>query len=235
MRSLLLSCTLLVACGEVEYGVEFAGERLPVIDMHLHPGEWSNTPPSTQEFLAGRFPFPQQLTPEQVADGVLSPEGIASELDKAGIGTGVLFAVYAPRTVGIAANEDVLADVKTLPDRPRHPRPQRPPATHRRHPARRHLRADRAPQPAPAPTAIRPQRRRTRARRPRPPRATRPGAARPRRPADRPARRGPAHRRHRRLVRGPQGAPRVGISPAAADPRPAAPPAGLATLEHRRP
>lgn len=118
MRTAILSCVLLVAgCGEVEYGVEFAGERLPVIDMHLHPGEWANTPPSTQEFLAGRFPFPQQLTPEQVADGVLSPEGIASELDKAGIGTGVLFAVYAPRTVGIAANEDVIADVKTLPDR----------------------------------------------------------------------------------------------------------------------
>jgi len=117
MRARLL-CTLLVAaCGEVEYGVEVAGERLPVIDMHLHPGEWSNTPPSTQEFLAGRFPFPQQLTPEQVADGVLSPEGIASELDKAGIGTGVLFAVYAPRTVGIAANEDVLADLRALPGR----------------------------------------------------------------------------------------------------------------------
>jgi hypothetical protein len=84
---------------------------------------------STQEFLAGRFPFPQQLTPEQVADGVLSPEGIASELDKAGIGTGVLFAVYAPRTVGIAANEDVIADVKQAPG----------PLLRARQPARRSL------------------------------------------------------------------------------------------------
>ena len=114
---LFCAALALLGCGEVEYGVEADGERLPVIDMHLHPGDWSHTPPQTQEFLAGRFPFPFQLTPERLAGRVLSPEGLASELDGAGIGTGVLFAVYAPRTVGIAANEDVIADVKSAPSR----------------------------------------------------------------------------------------------------------------------
>ncbi|HEY0138889.1 MAG TPA: amidohydrolase family protein, partial [Nannocystis sp.] len=118
MRKRLLSVILASSgCGEVEYGVVVDGERLPVIDMHLHPGEWSNTPPDTQEFLAGRFPFPLQLTPARLAGQVLSVDGLKKELDGAGIGTGVLFAVYAPRTVGISANEDVIADVKQAPDR----------------------------------------------------------------------------------------------------------------------
>ena len=119
MRTVPLICAALVllGCADVEYGVAVDGERLPVIDMHLHPGEWSNTPPDTQEFLAGRFPFPLQLTPARLAGQVLSVDGLKEELDGAGIGTGVLFAVYAPRTVGISANEDVIADVKQAPDR----------------------------------------------------------------------------------------------------------------------
>jgi predicted TIM-barrel fold metal-dependent hydrolase len=119
VRTVPLICAALVllGCADVEYGVAVDGERLPVIDMHLHPGEWSNTPPDTQEFLAGRFPFPLQLTPARLAGQVLSVDGLKEELDGAGIGTGVLFAVYAPRTVGISANEDVIADVKQAPDR----------------------------------------------------------------------------------------------------------------------
>ena len=51
------------------------------------------------------------------AGGVLSPAGILEEMDRAGVSVGALFAIYAPRTVGIAANEDVIADVAHDPRR----------------------------------------------------------------------------------------------------------------------
>ena len=37
-------------------GVEYDGRRLPVVDMHLHPGEWDGIPSDTQRFAcsAGR-------------------------------------------------------------------------------------------------------------------------------------------------------------------------------------
>jgi len=117
MRRLLLVSIALGGCGDDDLGVVFAGERMPVIDMHLHPGDWDSIPPETKEFLSSRFPFPIDLRPDKAAMGVLSPAGILEEMDKAGVSVGALFAIYAPRTVGIAANEDVVADVARDPQR----------------------------------------------------------------------------------------------------------------------
>lgn len=100
-----------------ELGVEVDGQRLPVVDIHLHPGEWDEIPPATQAYLASRFPFPLSLIPEALAASVLTGEGILAELDKAGASAGVLFAVYAPRTVGIATNELVSYQLDVAPDR----------------------------------------------------------------------------------------------------------------------
>lgn len=109
---------LALTCGEGEpYGVVIDGEVIPVIDMHLHPGDWDSIPPATQAFLAERFPFPFKVNPGKVAAGILSPAGIVEELDAAGIHAGVLFAVYAPQTVGIATNELVLRGVQDFPYR----------------------------------------------------------------------------------------------------------------------
>lgn len=115
-RGLLLVLGV-VACGDPELGVLVDGERLPVIDMHLHPGDWDAIPPATQEFLASRFPWPIDLRPDKAAMDVLTPAGILGEMDRAGVSVGVLFAIYAPRTVGIASNEDVAADVASEPAR----------------------------------------------------------------------------------------------------------------------
>lgn len=119
MRRLI--CTIVAAaapgCAEAELGVVVEGERLAVIDMHLHPGDWDEIPPATQEFLASRFPWPIGLRAEKAARGVLTPDGILKEIDRAGVSVGVLFAIYAPKTVGIAANEDVAADVAVHPNR----------------------------------------------------------------------------------------------------------------------
>ncbi|MEZ4450480.1 MAG: amidohydrolase family protein [Nannocystaceae bacterium] len=112
----LLALALALACGERDpYGVDYDGERLTVIDMHLHPGEWDAIPRETRAFLAARFPFPLNLRPDKVAADVLSAGGIVEELDAAGIQAGVLLAVYAPRTVGVASNELMERGVDTYP------------------------------------------------------------------------------------------------------------------------
>ncbi|MFZ6178031.1 amidohydrolase family protein [Nannocystis pusilla] len=117
MRWSSLVVVALLSCADEELGVVYAGERMPVIDMHLHPGDWDSIPPETQEFLSSRFPFPIDLRPDKAAGGVLSPAGILDEMDRAGVSGGTLLAIYAPRTVGIAANEDVIADVAHDPRR----------------------------------------------------------------------------------------------------------------------
>ncbi len=98
-------------------GVEYDGRRLPVVDMHLHPGEWDGIPADTQRFIGGRFPFPLNLNAKATAEGILSAEGILAELDKGGVTQAVLYAVYTPRTVGITTNERVIADTQKAPDR----------------------------------------------------------------------------------------------------------------------
>jgi hypothetical protein len=114
----LIPCALALTCGDAEpVGVVIDGERIPVIDMHLHPGDWDGVPPDTQEFLAERFPWPFKLNPGRLAETTLSADGIVRELDAAGVDVGVLFAVYAPRTVGIASNSLVISAVAEHPDR----------------------------------------------------------------------------------------------------------------------
>jgi predicted TIM-barrel fold metal-dependent hydrolase len=99
-------------------GVEVtAGRRLPVVDMHLHTGEWDRIPPGAQQFLRNALPFPISLDPRSAVDSTLSTEGIRKQLDEAGIQHGVLFAVYAPHSVGVATNELVRARRDAAPDR----------------------------------------------------------------------------------------------------------------------
>ncbi len=98
-------------------GVEYDGRRLPVVDMHLHPGEWDGIPSDTQRFIGSRFPFPFGLNAKTTAEGILSAEGILAEMDKGGVTQSVLYAVYTPRTVGISTNERVQADTAKAPDR----------------------------------------------------------------------------------------------------------------------
>jgi predicted TIM-barrel fold metal-dependent hydrolase len=105
-----------LGCGSPR-GVDYDGRRLPVVDMHLHPGEWEGIPEDTQRYIGSRFPFPLNLNAKTTADGILSAEGILAEMDKGGVAQAVLFAVYSPRTVGITTNERVIADTAKSPDR----------------------------------------------------------------------------------------------------------------------
>ncbi len=101
----LLPLALVIACGPPPKGVDYRGTRLAVIDMHLHPGDWTDVPEGTQSYLASRFPFPFGLRPERIAENVLTGEAILGQLDDAAVSAGLLFAVYAPRTVGVASND----------------------------------------------------------------------------------------------------------------------------------
>ena len=115
--ALVVLAMMPIACAPPARGVEWDGKRLPVVDIHLHPGDWDHVPQKTRKFLASRFPFPLGVDAESSADDTLSPESILSELDNAGIWGGGLFAVYAPRTVGVASNDIIVKDLAYAPDR----------------------------------------------------------------------------------------------------------------------
>jgi predicted TIM-barrel fold metal-dependent hydrolase len=111
IRTIMSTTTVATLCACAPSTPTYRGEPVSVVDMHLHTGTWDDIPPPMQEFLAARFPFPVNLAPEGVVNDVLSAQGIIDQLDDAGIEKGILFAVYAPQTVGLTTNEFVAARV----------------------------------------------------------------------------------------------------------------------------
>lgn len=107
--------TFLMACGADS--LLYKENPIRAMDMHLHVGIWNQIPDATQTDLATRFPFPFGLEPESLTDQVLTGEGIINELDKAFLESGFMYAVYAPRSVGVATNEYVISQLKSNPDR----------------------------------------------------------------------------------------------------------------------
>jgi len=113
---LSLTMTTQVGCSSSN-GIVYDDQLLIGIDMHLHTGEWEKIPPSTQNYLAEKFPFPLNLNPEPLAEDTLSAQGIIDQLDNAGLDQGVVFAVYAPHSVGIATNAEVIDLLDAKPQR----------------------------------------------------------------------------------------------------------------------
>jgi predicted TIM-barrel fold metal-dependent hydrolase len=115
-----LSLALLVAgCGgkPVEPGVVVQGERLPVVDMHLHTGTWEQMTPQFQRRVAQRMPgFLQWIMP-WVTPYTLSGKAILRELDSGGVNAGVVFALYSPHTTGLAPNGFVAEQIALDPRR----------------------------------------------------------------------------------------------------------------------
>ena len=107
--------TFFIACGADS--LLYKERAIRAMDVHLHVGIWNQIPDETQTDLATRFPFPFGLEPESLTDQVLTGEGIINELDKAYLDSGFMFAVYAPRSVGVATNEYVISQLKTNPER----------------------------------------------------------------------------------------------------------------------
>lgn len=112
-----LACWLAACSGPREPGVPVEGERLRVVDMHLHTGTWELMTPRFQNRLAGRLPGPLKKLAPRFFAGNLTAESILAEMDKAGISAGGVFALYSPHSTGMAPNEFVAGQVATNPER----------------------------------------------------------------------------------------------------------------------
>ncbi len=119
MVAAVLAAALLTACGgePPEPGVLVNGERLAVVDMHLHTGAWDDMPPDFHSRLRESVPTGFKWTMPFMSDWMLSTSSILGQLDDAGISAAGMFAVYSPHTTGIATNELVSEFCATSPQR----------------------------------------------------------------------------------------------------------------------
>ena len=85
--------------------------------MHLHTGLWSELPPNFQDFARSNIPSFLQFLAEPFTNLLTSAWGIDAQLLFSGINHGVLFAVYAPDTVGRTTNEFVDKQIRHKPRR----------------------------------------------------------------------------------------------------------------------
>ena len=83
---IVLCLTGVVGCGGKPVpGVEVDGQRLAVVDVHLHTGTWEGSPPRFQERLSERVPNGFKWTLTILTDMWLSADHILGELDDAGV------------------------------------------------------------------------------------------------------------------------------------------------------
>lgn len=111
--------SLITACGGKpdEPGVLIEGERIPVVDLHMHTGNWEGTPPGFRERLSERVPTGFKWSMGPVTNYLLKGSSILTQLDNAGISAGGVFALWSPPTTGIATNAFTAEQVKVAPDR----------------------------------------------------------------------------------------------------------------------
>ncbi len=114
-----LCCALVLsACGgKREPGVVVDGQRLAVVDLHLHTGTFDMTPPRFQARIAERIPRGFKWSMGLLMDRWLSGSGILGHLDDGGVSAGGVFALYSPHTTGIATNEFVAEQIAADPSR----------------------------------------------------------------------------------------------------------------------
>jgi predicted TIM-barrel fold metal-dependent hydrolase len=109
---------LITACGgDPEPGVLVNGERLAVVDMHVHTGLWENMPPGFHKRLRESVPTGFKWSMPFMSDYMLSSSSILGQLDGAGISAAGMFAVYSPHTTGIAGNELISEFCANNPER----------------------------------------------------------------------------------------------------------------------
>jgi hypothetical protein len=94
-------------------GVIIGDRTIPVIDMHLHAGEYGAMSASGKAFVtAGLPPFLLPYAPallDRLSDPYAPHIGIAAQTALAEVGNAVLYAVYTPGTTGYFTNEQLAA------------------------------------------------------------------------------------------------------------------------------
>ncbi len=98
-------------------GVLVDGQRLAVVDMHLHTGTWEGMTPHFQDRVAERVPRAFKWVMPWLTPWILGGKSILRELDSAGISGGGVFALYSPHSTGIASNELVAEEIALAPGR----------------------------------------------------------------------------------------------------------------------
>lgn len=116
---ILLAASLLAACGGKpdQPGVLVDGERLAVVDVHLHTGSWEMTTPAFQEVISERIPRGFKWVMPTLMNRWLEAEHILDEMDSGGVRAGGVFALYSPQSTGIATNEFVEQQIAVDPER----------------------------------------------------------------------------------------------------------------------
>ncbi len=107
LAGIIAAAALLAACGVPNNaeGLLYRGERLAVVDMHLHTGKWDDMPPDFHFRLRESVPSGATWTMPFLSDVMLSTTSILRQLNAAGVSAAGVFAVYSPHTTGIATNE----------------------------------------------------------------------------------------------------------------------------------
>jgi predicted TIM-barrel fold metal-dependent hydrolase len=116
---LLTVALTLPGCGRKpdQPGVLVEGQRLAVVDMHLHTGTWEGMTPRFHERLSERVPRGFRWFMPYVTPFTLNGKAILRELDNGGVSAGGVFALYSPHSTGIASNEFVAGEIARDPQR----------------------------------------------------------------------------------------------------------------------
>lgn len=103
---------LLLLPPSVDASIVVDGQRLPVVDMHLHPGSFGTMNPDGKAFILGAVPPFLRAHAPAILTASLDPYeehvGVEAETRSAGVDHGVLYAVYTHHTTGYYTNEELL-------------------------------------------------------------------------------------------------------------------------------
>lgn len=114
-RRLLLALALALSATPAAATIDVGGRTLPVIDMHLHPGDYATMAPGGKAFITQNLPPAFALYAPALLDRLSDPYaphvGIAAQTALAGVDHAVLFAVYTHHTTGYYANETLEGDL----------------------------------------------------------------------------------------------------------------------------
>ncbi|MBZ0231966.1 MAG: amidohydrolase [Deltaproteobacteria bacterium] len=97
------------ARGPATASIVVDGRTLPVVDMHLHAGDYATMAPTGKAFIAANLPPAFALYAPELFDRLNDPYaphvGIAAQTELAGVDHAVLYAVYTQHTTGYFTNE----------------------------------------------------------------------------------------------------------------------------------
>ncbi|AKF05427.1 amidohydrolase family protein [Sandaracinus amylolyticus] len=117
MTRIVLFVAVVAIASDARADIEIDGERVEVVDMHLHPGHYANMAIEGRRFIGASLPPFARLYAPALIEVLLDPYaehvGIRAETEMAGVDHAVLFAVYASRSTGFYTNDElerVLAD-----------------------------------------------------------------------------------------------------------------------------